>query len=54
MHHKQLLSDKNLPEMGFGQALIWLNYRYYIAIMLVFYLIRRSRCGILSFVDDGY
>jgi len=36
MHHKQLLSDKNLPEMGFGQALIWLNYRYYIAIMLFF------------------
>ena len=36
MHHEQLLSDKNLPEMGFGQALIWLNYRYYIAIMLFF------------------
>ena len=36
MHHQQLLSDKNLPQMGFGQALIWLNYRYYIAIMLYF------------------
>ena len=36
MHHQQLISDKNLPEMGFGQALIWLNYRYYIAIMLFF------------------
>jgi len=36
MHHQQLLSDKNLPNMGFGQALIWLNYRYYIAIMLYF------------------
>ena len=36
MHHKQLLQDKNLPEMGFGQTLIWLNYRYYIAIMLFF------------------
>lgn len=36
MHHQQLLSDKNLPDMGFGQALIWLNYRYYIAIMLFF------------------
>jgi AmpE protein len=36
LHHEQLLSDKNLPEMGFGQALIWLNYRYYIAIMLFF------------------
>lgn len=36
MYHQQLLSDKNLPDMGFGQALIWLNYRYYIAIMLYF------------------
>lgn len=36
MHHQQLLSDKNLPNIGFGQALIWLNYRYYIAIMLFF------------------
>lgn len=36
MHHQQLLSDKNLPNMGFGQALVWLNYRYYIAIMLYF------------------
>ncbi|WP_019029776.1 beta-lactamase regulator AmpE [Colwellia piezophila] len=36
MHHQQLLTDKNLPQMGFGQALIWLNYRYYIAIMLYF------------------
>lgn len=36
MHHQQLLTDKNLPNMGFGQALIWLNYRYYIAIMLYF------------------
>lgn len=35
-HHQQLLQDKNLPDMGFGQALIWLNYRYYIAIMLFF------------------
>ena len=38
MHHQQLLSDKNLPPMSFGQALIWLNYRYYIAIMLYFIL----------------
>lgn len=36
LYHKQLLQDKNLPDMGFGQALIWLNYRYYIAIMLFF------------------
>ncbi|WP_281560686.1 beta-lactamase regulator AmpE [Thalassomonas sp. RHCl1] len=34
--HAQLRSDKNLPEMGFGQTLVWLNYRYYIAIMLFF------------------
>ena len=37
-HHQQLLEDKNLHEMSFGQALIWLNYRYYIAIMLFFTL----------------
>jgi AmpE protein len=36
MHHLQLLEDKNLPALGFGQALVWLNYRYYIAIMLFF------------------
>ena len=38
LYHLQLLEDKNLPPMGFGQALIWLNYRYYIAIMLFFTL----------------
>jgi AmpE protein len=36
LYHKQLLQNKNLPDMEFGQALIWLNYRYYIAIMLFF------------------
>ena len=36
LFHKQLLQDKNLPPMSFGQALVWLNYRYYIAIMLLF------------------
>ncbi len=36
LYHQQLLQDKNLPQMGFGQALIWLNYRYYLAIMLYF------------------
>lgn len=36
LHHSQLTQDKNLPEMGFGQTLIWLNYRYYIAIMFFF------------------
>lgn len=38
LFHQQLLQDKNLPPMAFGQALIWLNYRYYIAIMLFFTL----------------
>ena len=36
LHYQQLISDKNLPALGFGQTLIWLNYRYYIAIMLFF------------------
>jgi len=36
MHHQQLLQDKNLTNMGFGQTLIWLNYRYFIAIMIFF------------------
>jgi len=36
LYHQQLLQDKNLPSMSFGQALIWLNYRYYIAVMLFF------------------
>lgn len=34
--HQELLQNKQLPEMGFGQALVWLNYRYFIAIMLFF------------------
>ncbi len=34
--HQQLLTTKNLPDIGFGQALICLNYRYYIAIILFF------------------
>ena len=36
LHYTQLLQDKNLPDVGFGQTLIWLNYRYYIAIMFFF------------------
>ncbi len=36
MHYQQLLQDKSLPDIGFGQTLIWLNYRYFIAIMLFF------------------
>ena len=38
LHHEQLQQDKNLPEMGFGQILVWLNYKYFIAIMLFFVL----------------
>ena len=38
MHHLQLLQDKNLMNMGFGQSLVWLNYRYFIAIMIFFVL----------------
>ena len=32
----ELLDEKNLKDMAFGQTLVWLNYRYYIAIMLYF------------------
>ena len=34
----QLQQDKNIEEMGFGQTLVWLNYRYFIAVMLFFVL----------------
>ncbi|WP_426358411.1 beta-lactamase regulator AmpE [Pseudocolwellia sp. HL-MZ19] len=34
--HKEFLQNKQLPQMGFGQALVWLNYRYFIAVMLFF------------------
>jgi AmpE protein len=34
--YQQLIANKNLPIVGFGQALIWLNYRYYVAIILFF------------------
>ncbi|WP_286271586.1 beta-lactamase regulator AmpE [Thalassotalea hakodatensis] len=38
LYHQQLTQDKNLPELGFGQSLVWLNYRYFIAIMIFFVL----------------
>ena len=38
LHHTQLLQDKNIEQMGFGQLLVWLNYRYFIAIMFFFVL----------------
>lgn len=36
LHYQQLIQDKKLPDMGFGQVLIWLNFRHYIAVMLLF------------------
>lgn len=38
LHYQQLIQDKNLADIGLGQALIWLNFRYYIAIMILFVL----------------
>ncbi len=38
MHHQQLQQEKKLPDMSFGQMLVWLNYRYYIALMIFFIL----------------
>ena len=36
--HTEFLQNKQLPQMGFGQALVWLNYRYFIAVMIFFVL----------------
>jgi len=36
LHHQQLQQDKNIADMSFGQLLVWLNYRYFIAIMIFF------------------
>ena len=52
LYHSQLIQDKNLADMDFGQTLIWLNYRYYIAIMLFFLFFRCIRRRFLSLVDD--
>jgi AmpE protein len=38
LHHQQLQQDKKITEMSFGQLLVWLNYRYFIAIMVIFVL----------------
>ncbi|SEK93086.1 AmpE protein [Colwellia chukchiensis] len=38
MQRLQLQQDKNIADMGFGQTLVWLNYRYFIAVMLFFVL----------------
>lgn len=34
--YQQLIQDKNLPDIGLGQALIWLNFRYYVAVIIMF------------------
>ena len=36
MHHLQLQQQKAQPDMSFGQLLVWLNFRYFIAIMFFF------------------
>lgn len=36
LHHKQLQQDTKSAPMSFGQLLVWLNYRYFIAIMIFF------------------
>ena len=36
LHYQQLIQDKNLPDIGLGQVLIWLNFRYYIALIIAF------------------
>jgi len=36
---EQLQQDKNLPELPFGESMVWLNYRYYIAPMLIFVIL---------------
>ncbi len=38
INRQQLLQEKGLEEQGFGQALVWLNYRYFIAIIIFFVL----------------
>lgn len=38
LHHQQLQQDTAQPSMSFGQLLVWLNYRYFIAIMIFFVL----------------
>ena len=36
LYVEQLQQDKNLPNLGFGEILVWLNYRYFIVIMMMF------------------
>jgi AmpE protein len=39
LHHSQLQQDTSSAPMSFGQLLVWLNYRYFIAIMIFFVVI---------------
>jgi len=36
LHHSQLLQNTSSAPMSFGQLLVWLNYRYFIAVMIFF------------------
>jgi AmpE protein len=36
LHHSQLQQNTSSAPMSFGQLLVWLNYRYFIAIMIFF------------------
>lgn len=36
LHHRQLQQDTSSAPMSFGQLLVWLNYRYFIAVMIFF------------------
>lgn len=36
LHHSQLQQETGSAPMSFGQLLVWLNYRYFIAIMIFF------------------
>jgi len=36
LHHNQLLQNTSSAPMSFGQLLVWLNYRYFIAVMIFF------------------
>ena len=36
LYVEQLQQDKHLPNLGFGEILVWLNYRYFIVIMMMF------------------
>jgi len=56
LHHQQLQQDKNITDMSFGQLLVWLNYRYFIAIMIFFVLFGAAGAlfyRLLTTVNEG-